>query len=285
MDKLKNSNNFFENQDLFLENSSEILFKISSNYLASENDDSFSINDMHPIEFENTYKTQLQISNKNSVFDYSDFEDSTLDINHLPFFSKLVFPFFPEKSLPFSELKSTGLENLKAQILLHPAPEIAIKDLPDEIKNVPQKYHWLMNYKGKFKNYSWLWPSFKVMAVEAVQQEKLSPKQLELLTKISQKNIRRWVEQGPLRKKGAGRKTSDSEMEKNLVSWIQNLISKQSSSKIIGNIVKRKELMAKAKLFSNNKQFIASKGWCDKFMIRHPELFNRVDKRRAIIKS
>ena len=280
MSKQKISNNFFENQDLFLENSSEILFKISSNYLASEINDSFSINNMHPMELENTCQTQLQISNKNSVFEYSDFEDSTLEINNLPFFSKLGFPLFPETSLSFSELKSTRLENLKAQILLHPAPEIAIKDLPDEIINVPQKYHWLMNYKGKFKNFSWVWSSFKVMAVEAVQLDKLSPKQLELMTGISQKNIRRWVEQGSLRKKGAGRKTSDSEMEKNLVSWIQDLISKQSSSKIKGDVIKRKELMNKAKLFSNNKKFIASKGWCDKFIKRHPEFFNLIDKNR-----
>lgn len=40
--------------------------------------------------------------------------------------------------------------------------------------------------------------------------------------KVPEKNLKRWILNGPDRKKGAGRKICDIEMEKNLLKWISN---------------------------------------------------------------
>ena len=40
------------------------------------------------------------------------------------------------------------------------------------------------------------------------------------MLQIPEKNIKRWIKNGPERKKGAGRKTMDPNMEKNLLQWV-----------------------------------------------------------------
>jgi hypothetical protein len=77
------------------------------------------------------------------------------------------------------------------------------------------------------------------------------------------KNLKRWVLNGPKRKKG-GRKTHDPQMETKLFDWICQF---KEIYKELPSRKKIKEMAIKYSNFSNS--FKASKGWYEKFMIRH----------------
>lgn len=77
------------------------------------------------------------------------------------------------------------------------------------------------------------------------------------------KNLRRWVENGPKRKKG-GRKTHDPEMETKLYDWIKEYKS------VYDELPLRRQIKSTAMKYSNfPHKFKASKGWYEKFMLRH----------------
>lgn len=79
---------------------------------------------------------------------------------------------------------------------------------------------------------------------------------------IPVKNIKRWMKNGPERKKG-GRKTQDPVMESNLADWIRQYISSHKampSSRMIKD---------RALELSKFNDFKASKGWLEKFMNRN----------------
>jgi hypothetical protein len=69
--------------------------------------------------------------------------------------------------------------------------------------------------------------------------------------------------QGIDRKLGAGRKINDNSMEKKLLLWIQKTFREEKT------IPQNKVIKKKALSFSNNPNFKASKGWCDKFLKRN----------------
>lgn len=75
---------------------------------------------------------------------------------------------------------------------------------------------------------------------------------------ISEKSIKRWSNNGTLRKKGAGRKEIDPQMGKKLYGWI-------ISNRKKGIIFSRREIREKAKELSTVKSFLASEGWFSKF--------------------
>ena len=77
------------------------------------------------------------------------------------------------------------------------------------------------------------------------------------------KNLKRWIKNGPIRRKG-GRRTQDPTMESRLIAWIEGF-KRQS-----GAFPPSREVRAKAIAFSaHNAHFKASKGWFEKFMVRH----------------
>jgi hypothetical protein len=75
------------------------------------------------------------------------------------------------------------------------------------------------------------------------------------------KSLKRWMKVGCERKKGGGRKTKDPLMEKNLYSWYIDM-------KTRGEVVTAKMIKDKAIELTNCDDFIASKGWLDKFKVR-----------------
>jgi hypothetical protein len=81
--------------------------------------------------------------------------------------------------------------------------------------------------------------------------------------KIPEKNIKRWMKNGPERKPGAGRKMMDPKMEENLKIWIKNKLDS------CGSFPDPLEIKKKAKEFTTVNKFKASKGWCDKFLRRN----------------
>lgn len=59
------------------------------------------------------------------------------------------------------------------------------------------------------------------MKMEAIRIARIkSIKEASEMLNIPEKNIKRWIKNGPERKKGAGRKTMDPEMEKKLLEWV-----------------------------------------------------------------
>lgn len=77
------------------------------------------------------------------------------------------------------------------------------------------------------------------------------------------KNLKRWIKNGPVRKKG-GRKTQDPDLERFLLRWIEGY------RKEYGTLPNSKEIRDKAIENTKHKEsFKASKGWLEKFMSRH----------------
>ena len=78
------------------------------------------------------------------------------------------------------------------------------------------------------------------------------------MCKVPRKSLRRWSYVGCQRKKGCGRKTKNPEMEEKLVNWY-NLETKKGIS------LTAKMIRNKAMELSLDKEFLASKGWLEKF--------------------
>lgn len=78
---------------------------------------------------------------------------------------------------------------------------------------------------------------------------------------IPPKNIRRWMRDGPERKKGAGKKVRDPEMEEELMDWLQQ-------QRRNGYEPTKAQIQEKAKTLSKDEKFKGSKGWLQKFFER-----------------
>ena len=78
---------------------------------------------------------------------------------------------------------------------------------------------------------------------------------------LSAKSIKSWIKIGPIRKKGGGRKTKDPQMEENLIKWYHSEKNKGKCMTI--DIIKSKAIE-----LSSTTDFVASKGWFDKFRRR-----------------
>jgi hypothetical protein len=78
------------------------------------------------------------------------------------------------------------------------------------------------------------------------------------------------------RKKGGGRKTKDPEMEKKLYRWYLEM-------KYAGQCITARMIKEKAINLTHCRDFIASKGWLDKFKIRYNlDISKEVTKRELM---
>ena len=80
---------------------------------------------------------------------------------------------------------------------------------------------------------------------------------------------------GHLRKKGGGRKTKDPQMERLLYEWYER-------ERRLNRILTAKMVKEKAKQLSKCKDFIASKGWLDKFKVRYGLEIEKSPKGRKV---
>ena len=93
-------------------------------------------------------------------------------------------------------------------------------------------------------------------------------KEVSKMFSVPIKSLKRWIEVGPERKKGGGRKIKEPEMEKKLIEWY--------NEKKIQNVpITSKMIKEKALLFTNRKDFIASKGWFEKFKKKYNLVLNK----------
>lgn len=119
--------------------------------------------------------------------------------------------------------------------------------------------HKVTKTKGKRNKYKMIPTDMKQKAVNMAHQK--SVKFAANFYKVPPKSLKRWIKVGCERKKGGGRKTKDPKMEQDLYQWY--LERKQMGVAITAKMIKDKAIDLK-----NCDDFIASKGWLDKFKIR-----------------
>eukprot|EP00347_Sterkiella_histriomuscorum_P021967 403332147 len=112
----------------------------------------------------------------------------------------------------------------------------------------------------KRSKYKMLEPNLKQRAVQMALEK--NPKYASQHCMVPLKSLKRWMKVGWQRKKGGGRKTKDPEMEKRLYNWYKQM--KSQNTPITARMIKDKAIT-----LTSCKDFIASKGWLDKFKIRY----------------
>ena len=115
-------------------------------------------------------------------------------------------------------------------------------------------------HSRKRSRYRMLWADEKSKAIEMAH--KIGVKAAASVCKVPIKSLKRWLIVGCVRRKGGGRKTKDPRMEKELYSWYCNM-------RLKNEIITAKMIKQKAIDLSNCPDFIASKGWLDKFKFRY----------------
>ena len=116
-----------------------------------------------------------------------------------------------------------------------------------------------VNDDDKYRKHYFMFTSeAKQFCLDLINKNKLSFDIVMKMCKVPRKSLRRWSHVGCNRKKGCGRKTRNPEMENKLVEWYREEISG-------GANVSAKMIRDKAVEISGDKDFLASKGWLEKF--------------------
>ena len=116
-----------------------------------------------------------------------------------------------------------------------------------------------VNDDDKYRKHYFMFTSeAKQFCLDLINIKKLSFDIVMKMCKVPRKSLRRWSHVGCNRKKGCGRKTRNPEMENKLVEWYREEIGG-------GANVSAKMIRDKAVEISGDKDFLASKGWLEKF--------------------
>ena len=116
-----------------------------------------------------------------------------------------------------------------------------------------------VNDDDKYRKHYFMFTSeAKQFCLDLINIKKLSFDIVMKMCKVPRKSLRRWSHVGCNRKKGCGRKTRNPEMENKLVEWYREEIQG-------GANVSAKMIRDKAVEISGDKDFLASKGWLEKF--------------------
>jgi hypothetical protein len=108
--------------------------------------------------------------------------------------------------------------------------------------------------------------SQKKFCLDLVKDGK-DPKEVSDMCEVPLKSLKRWLEVGYERKKGCGRKVKDPELERKVLEWYNQRIS-------MGKTPTPKEFVKKALKTTTNRDFLASKGWLEKFRKKHNLILN-----------
>ena len=116
-----------------------------------------------------------------------------------------------------------------------------------------------VNDDDKYRKHYFMFTSeAKQFCLDLINIKKLSFDIVMKMCKVPRKSLRRWSHVGCNRKKGCGRKTRNPEMENKLVEWYNEEINQNIN-------VSAKMIRDKAVEISDDKDFLASKGWLEKF--------------------
>ena len=116
-----------------------------------------------------------------------------------------------------------------------------------------------VNDDDKYRKHYFMFSSeAKQFCLDLINKKKFPLDITMKMCKVPRKSLRRWSHVGCMRKKGCGRKTKNPKMEEKLVEWYNEVIKKNKC-------VTAKMIREKAVQISNDKDFLASKGWLEKF--------------------
>ena len=161
---------------------------------------------------------------------------------------------FHNDKLSFSENNLNNEEYLK-QIIQQVYEIIKSKKISSSKMNEILQ----VNDDDKYRKHYFMFTSeAKQFCLDLINIKKLSFDIVMKMCKVPRKSLRRWSHVGCNRKKGCGRKTRNPEMENKLVEWYREEING-------GANVSAKMIRDKAVQISEDKDFLASKGWLEKF--------------------
>ena len=116
-----------------------------------------------------------------------------------------------------------------------------------------------VNDDDKYRKHYFMFTSeAKQFCLDLINKKNFSFDIVMKMCKVPRKSLRRWSYVGCHRKKGCGRKTKNPQMEEQLVQWYNDMIKK-------GFSITAKMIREKAVEISDDKDFLASKGWLEKF--------------------
>ena len=253
---------FFQNSNSIIENSSKPFQTFNAKYFikSSQSMDKSKSNQPKIFHIE-------KIFNKKEYRDANEKETNSEDKNMKNRFkislkkikqifrnSCLKIYLFHNDKLNFSENKLND-EKYLAQITQQVYDIIKSKKINSSKMNEILQ----VNDDDKYRKHYFMFTSeAKQFCLDLINIKKLSFDIVMKMCKVPRKSLRRWSHVGCNRKKGCGRKTRNPEMENKLVEWYREEING-------GANVSAKMIRDKAVEISGDKDFLASKGWLEKF--------------------
>lgn len=121
---------------------------------------------------------------------------------------------------------------------------------------IKQEYNTQSTQNKKRNKYAMYSFEVKRQCIDMVKRHDI--KEVAAKYAVPLKSLKRWIQIGPERKKGGGRKVRDPSMEYKLFTWYKNL-------KTLGFFVNPRMIKTKALELTTMNDFNASKGWLAKF--------------------
>ena len=115
------------------------------------------------------------------------------------------------------------------------------------------------------KHYFMFSSDAKQFCLDLINEKKYPLDVTMKMCKVPRKSLRRWSHVGCLRKKGCGRKTKNPQMEEKLLIWYNDIMKKNVNITAKMIRITAKMIRDKAVEISDDKDFLASKGWLEKF--------------------
>ena len=118
-----------------------------------------------------------------------------------------------------------------------------------------------INDDDKYRKHYFMFTSeAKEFCLNLINKKNLPFDAVMKMCKVPRKSLRRWLFVGCQRKKGCGRKTKNPEMEEKLVKWYKEITATKKELCITAKMIRDKAMK-----ISKDKDFLASKGWLEKF--------------------
>lgn len=218
------------------------------------------------IKFKKTELPKKKIFKIEKILDKKEYEKATqimeskkgnfpIEMQRQLFYKNIL------KIMTSNNLRQTYIETIKTNKLnlLEKTLEIMIKYNINEssIKKVLKKK--IIRSRHHYIIYS---TEAKKFCIDLIKISKWNSEIISLICEVPSKNIKRWIKLGIIRKKGGGRKTKFPNLEKELVYWFYDCIDKNFYP--IANDIRNKALE-----ICKDKDFLASKGWLDKFIKKY----------------
>ena len=128
--------------------------------------------------------------------------------------------------------------------------------MPSNPITIKQEYNIQSSQNKKRSKYAMYSFEVKRQCIDMVKRHDI--KEVAAKYPVPLKSLKRWIQIGPERKKGGGRKVRDPSMEYKLFTWYKNL-------KTLGFFVNPRMIKTKALELTTMNDFNASKGWLAKF--------------------